>query len=396
MISKKYFTLLFLLLAGAQAVVAQEGMQFFQGTWAELKAEAKKQNKPIFMDAFTTWCGPCKRMAANVFPKPEVGEFYNKNFINYKLDMEKGEGPEIARMFKVEFYPTYLFFTSDGELMHRASGAKGPEEFIKDGKTAIDPNSNLFGQITRFKKGDRDPAFVQGFLARLGDLDPKMQKEVMDSYWKDKKLTELTEPANWAIFRDYDNDILGERYKYVLDNRASFYGKIKKDEVDGVLINKAGPQMQAALEHSNEALYNRVREALQISDKKEIKKFVANSELYFKLVKKDMKAFNKLAPVFVTEHIGNNADELNQLAWTVYQNTDDKEALKLAETWAKKSVETKKNFANTDTYASILYKNQKYKEAEAMATESIKLAKAANEDSTATTQLLEKIRKEIK
>lgn len=396
MIIKKYFILFLLLAVGAQSVKAQEGMQFFHGTWEELKAEAKKQNKPIFMDAFTTWCGPCKRMSANVFPQPAVGEFYNKNFINYKLDMEKGEGPAIAKQFNVAFYPTYLFFNANGELIHRASGAKGPEDFIKDGKTAIDPNASLYGQINRFKNGDRDPAFMQGLLSNLGNLDAGMQKDVLDIYWKGKNLSEIGEKNNWAIFRDYDNDILGERFTYVYKNRAALSEKLGKNEVEGILINKAGPQMQTALETGNEQLFNRVNEVLKLSDKKEIKKFNANSEVLFLLVKKDMKAFNKLALVYVNDHIANSAEDLNLLAWAVYQHSDDKDALAKAEGWAKKSVDLKKNFANTDTYASLLYKNKKYKEAEAMANESIKLANANGEDTTATKQLLEKIRKELK
>jgi thiol-disulfide isomerase/thioredoxin len=394
---KKYFIMLLLLGLVTQVAKAQEtGIQFFHGTWAEVKAEAKKQNKPIFMDAFTSWCGPCKRMSANVFTKAEVGDFYNKNFINYKLDMEKGEGPQIAQMNRVAFYPTYLFFNTDGELMHRAMGAKGPEDFIKDGQTAMDPQNNLTGQIKRFKNGERDSAFLQSFLSKLQDLDANTQKEVLDTYWQGKKMEELTLPGNWVIFRDFDNDILSDRYDYIFKNRKTFNDKFGKAEVDAALINKAGQQMQTALETKNDALYNRVHTVLLTADKKEIKEFTAKSEVLYKLVKKDMKAFNKLAPEYVNTYISKNADELNQLAWTTFQNTDDKDALKNAETWAKQSIGIQKTYANTDTYASLLYKNKKYKEAETAANEAIALAKTTGEDATSTTELLEKIRKEIK
>lgn len=82
-----------------------QGIEFFHGTWEEVKAKAKEADKLVFVDAYTTWCGPCKRMAANIFPLPEVGEFYNANFINYKLDMEKGEGPDFARKYGVRAIP---------------------------------------------------------------------------------------------------------------------------------------------------------------------------------------------------------------------------------------------------------------------------------------------------
>ena len=87
----------FLLLANFGVMAAgsaqvEEGIKFFEGTWEEALTLAKKEHKIIFVDAYTTWCGPCKQMAKDVFTQKEVGDFYNKSFINVKLDMEKGEG----------------------------------------------------------------------------------------------------------------------------------------------------------------------------------------------------------------------------------------------------------------------------------------------------------------
>ena len=63
------------------SIGAQDGIEFFKGTWEEALAEAKAQDKIIFMDAYAVWCGPCKRMAATVFTDKKVGKFYNENFI---------------------------------------------------------------------------------------------------------------------------------------------------------------------------------------------------------------------------------------------------------------------------------------------------------------------------
>jgi thiol:disulfide interchange protein len=78
-------------LSMAISINAQDvGIRFMDATWEQVMAEAKKQEKLIFVDAYTTWCGPCKVMAQNVFTQKEVGDFYNRYFVNYKLDMEKG------------------------------------------------------------------------------------------------------------------------------------------------------------------------------------------------------------------------------------------------------------------------------------------------------------------
>jgi len=96
-------TLLFSLLAFSQ------GIQFEHGTWKEVPQKAQQTDKPIFIDVYTSWCGPCKMMSQNVFPLVEVGKAYNVNFICYQVDAEKGDGIEISKKYGVRAFPTYLF-----------------------------------------------------------------------------------------------------------------------------------------------------------------------------------------------------------------------------------------------------------------------------------------------
>lgn len=86
-----------------------QGIRFFEGNIEQVKAEAASKNKFIFIDCYTTWCGPCKWLAKNVFTNDNIGKFYNQNFINYSLDMEKGEGKDFAKKYGVHAYPTLLF-----------------------------------------------------------------------------------------------------------------------------------------------------------------------------------------------------------------------------------------------------------------------------------------------
>ena len=69
--------------------VFSQGIQFEIGSWKEVLQKAKQENKLIFVDLYTTWCGPCKKMAAETFPQQAVGDYFNKNFVNYKIDAEK-------------------------------------------------------------------------------------------------------------------------------------------------------------------------------------------------------------------------------------------------------------------------------------------------------------------
>lgn len=114
------------------------GIEFFQGTWDEALANATKENKIVFMDAYASWCGPCKKMKRNVFTDTAVAAFFNKNFVNIAADMEKGEGVTLADKFGIDSYPTLLFTNGDGMQLGRASGYHDPEELIALAKTVLE------------------------------------------------------------------------------------------------------------------------------------------------------------------------------------------------------------------------------------------------------------------
>ncbi|MEO9532775.1 MAG: DUF255 domain-containing protein [Crocinitomicaceae bacterium] len=114
-----------------------EGIKFFKGTWQEALAEAKKSDKLIFLDAYASWCGPCKIMAQNTFTDARVGKFFNENFINFKMDMEKNiEGPRLSRKFQLEAYPSLYFIDMNEKVVHSDIGMMGAKDLINLGSTA--------------------------------------------------------------------------------------------------------------------------------------------------------------------------------------------------------------------------------------------------------------------
>ena len=119
-----------LCLVMALGVQAQEGVRFFEGTLEEALQEARAQKKMLFIDAYTSWCGPCKWMSESEFTKPEAGAFFNRHFVNYKINVEDGDGRAFAKKYEVSGYPTFLVLTPDGTLRHRVLGADTLHLFI--------------------------------------------------------------------------------------------------------------------------------------------------------------------------------------------------------------------------------------------------------------------------
>ena len=104
------------------------------------KAEA--QNKLVFVDVYTDWCLPCKLMDEDVFTHQETADFMNKHFVNYKIDAEKNEGPDIQVIYNIQAYPTLLFLDSKGKVIVQKIGAAYQTELIELAKSALS-NSDL-------------------------------------------------------------------------------------------------------------------------------------------------------------------------------------------------------------------------------------------------------------
>lgn len=124
-----------------QKEVNTHRINFDSGNWQSVLAKAKKENKLIFLDAYTTWCRPCIQMAKDVFTLNPVADFYNENFINVSMDMEKGDGPPIVKKYKISAYPDFLYIDGDGNLVHRGGGFQEAKEFIELGKGAVKAQS---------------------------------------------------------------------------------------------------------------------------------------------------------------------------------------------------------------------------------------------------------------
>ena len=133
--------LLFIIFSFTTLIHAQ-GVDFFEGSWHEAVELAKKENKIIFVDAYTPWCHPCKRLKKEIFPQKKAGDYYNENFINLSINLEDWRGLVFSLYYKVNAYPTLLFIDPEGKIILESKGFKNINNLIKLGKKAISKNKN--------------------------------------------------------------------------------------------------------------------------------------------------------------------------------------------------------------------------------------------------------------
>lgn len=159
-------SVLILGVCSAQAVHAQ-GVQFMHDLDQAL-AKAKAENKLVFIDFYTSWCGPCKVLDKEVFPQEKVGSFFNSKFINCKVQCDdKGVGVKLGEKYKVMAYPTLMFLNGDGEMVHSAAGGPSADGLIELAEIALNPEGNLMSITKRWDSGDRDKDFVLKYFKRL-------------------------------------------------------------------------------------------------------------------------------------------------------------------------------------------------------------------------------------
>ncbi|MFT6484362.1 MAG: thiol-disulfide isomerase/thioredoxin, partial [Neolewinella sp.] len=144
-----------------------QGIEFFHGTWEEALVKSETEGKLIFVDAYTTWCGPCKKMSANVFPAAEVGEVFNANFINVKLDMEKAESVSFRRVHSVRAYPTLFWINGKDEVVHTSVGGKQVASLITVANAAIAKQDDIETLAAEWEAGDRDPKLAFTYIRAL-------------------------------------------------------------------------------------------------------------------------------------------------------------------------------------------------------------------------------------
>ncbi len=383
---KRFVLLLaFVAFIGSESL-AQQGIRFIDAPWEEVLEQARQENKLIFLDAYASWCGPCKMMDKNVFSRQEVGEYFNRRFINVRKDMEKGEGKDLSRRYGVRAYPTFLFLDPEGQVVHRTVGYHETDKFLELGAAALDPTRQLATLEKRFAAGERDPAFLLQYAqASYNAMDGK-HGPIAEAYLQTQP--DWGSDENMEFIYQFTDRTDSKLFDYLVQHRQAFEEKFGSRAVTGKIENLV--QYELFEKQDGDPLEKAERLFAKVyPDKAEL--MSSRFRMVFYRTRGQFDDFARAAKEHYSRFPATDWEELNEAAWTFYEYVDGKKHLKQALKWAKQSVEMDENYYNTDTLAALYFKLGKKGKARKAAERAITLAEQAGEDASLTRELLKKI-----
>lgn len=379
-------------------IVNSDKLFFKDLSWSEIKQKAVQEAKYIFVDCYATWCVPCKRMDKEVYTDEKLLALMKEKFISVKVQMDSTQydGPEVKKWydearsmqqkFNVSSLPTFLFFSSDGKLIHIGAGFMGVDKFVQLAKDALDPNKQFYSQLESYRSGIRNYSTMASLARNTKEIYKEEAKDIAIDY-KRNYLDKLADSSLFTVdnirfvalafpllvyqegsggrfFRFFTNQpaigdsLMGEGYssffRLAIINREEIYGKLFRD--GKAIVNRPKwVELKRAIENkypelNADSMVNSAVPGFYLATK--------NWKKWASIFEKQIK---KTPPTADGKNLGKWGDavELNEKAWTVFKFCNDKRILKKALTWSDMSIEIAHPVSIPsyyDTRANLLYK----------------------------------------
>lgn len=317
--------------------LSAQGIEFFHGTWAEAIEKAKTEERLIFVDAFASWCGPCKRMSSQTFPDPKAGEFFNANFVNLKIDMEKPENSEFAGKYPVNSYPTLMFIDATGKVVLKEVGAKGVDQLLETGRKALGKNDKSMDFEKKYTEGDRDPKMLFDYVRSLNAAG-KSSLKITNEYLNTQK--DLTTEFNLKFILEGAVDADSRVFDLLVKNRDKVVAVTSEDAVNARVEKACKNTVTKAIEFKNKTLLDEAKAKMKAGNPSRATAFGYESDMNYAKAVKDPSMFLKTARAYQKTEVKSNSAKLHDLVVGLMRAfPEDKKVLKQAEIWAKSAAE---------------------------------------------------------
>jgi len=393
--------------------IAQDGGVHFleKLSWQEIKEKAQIEHKYIFVDCFATWCGPCKAMDKRTYPIDSVADVMNRSFLSVRVQCDTSkkdsdavkakyaDAHEIVTAFKINAYPTFLFFSPDGKLVHKGIGYHDPHEFIELALAAINPAKQYFTLIKNYqtgKMGYSDMTCLADLARKFDDtaIFSSISRSCIHNYLNLMPDSDLSKRSNFDLVMKY--------YRNLTTQDRLFIWLIHHPQIGDSLMKKKGltnglvesviyqeelsPSLVLAKGNGRMPDWEAISKGITKKYGSTYKSAILKAEMNWYEFKKDSENFCKAAIERIKngEYARNpldpnNQEILNTFAFGIFLRSNDKNKLKEALSWSDLTVSaitdsSARAGSYIDTKANLLYKLGNREDALALETKAAQLS----------------------
>lgn len=273
----KVQTLLFFFLAITFAKATEiEGIQFkevdSQKAWEEVFELAELEEKLVFVDVYTDWCGYCKKLDKEVYTNPDVIAYFEENFINIKFDAESQFGYPMAQRYGVDGYPTLLFLTAEQKPFYAISGFVEVPQLMAYGNEVQSNWSGLPLLMGQFEDGTLTREDQLNLISILEKTDTEKSAEVAKNLADEFTAEDYLILENIWLLARYENGLNSKHYQYITNNKDLMIETHGQSEFNDYLATVYNENLQLAIKYGDQNLLAQLaNETLPL--------FVENAEL---------------------------------------------------------------------------------------------------------------------
>ncbi len=350
----------FLLFICSLSVNAQ-GIEFFHGSWEEALVKAQEEEKLIFVDAYATWCGPCKRMAKNVFTDESVGEYYNQAYISLKMDMEKPDGRKFGQEYPVSAYPTLFYINEKGELLKKVVGGRDVEGFLAIGQEIAGSYDRSGDLAALYDEGNRDFELVMKYVKALNNAN-KSSLKVANDYLRENKTLSQEERAQFLYEAMTASD--SRLFSLFVKDRKNIEKVIGAEKVEEKIKEACWKTIQNAIEFESQDLLTEAKEKMSSHLKNQAEEFGHFADYEFAKAQADIALLNNAALNIAKKAAKEDPEKLHDLCnELLHYKSVDESVMTSSEKIAKMAVDKSDSAQYLFTYSKILLANKKTKKA---------------------------------